>query len=206
MRWTSERIREGFERFRNEHGRVPKAVEIDQLEYLPSSRWIEVKFGGLEKLRAELGYEDTHFGKGAYRSQIAHRVNGRGREAELVLESFLRVTFGEVCVHTEKMFGPSKCRVDFFVYAPEGNFGIDIFYSDTLRTLQSNVNIKMHKYAGFPGKLYLVAANTAFVQEELDTYAAAKTIALPKNVELVTLSTITARLARLRAYPNLLAT
>ena len=68
--WTLEKIREGFERFRVEHGRLPIAPEIDKLDYLPSSRQIQRKFGGLEKLRADLGYEDTHFGRGTYRSEI----------------------------------------------------------------------------------------------------------------------------------------
>ena len=49
--WTTERIKDGFERFRKENGRLPIASEIDSLEYLPSARQIQRKFGGLEKLR-----------------------------------------------------------------------------------------------------------------------------------------------------------
>ncbi len=88
--WTIKNIKEGFERFRNERGRLPKALEIDRLNYLPSSHLIQKTFGGLEKLRTQLGYQDSHFGKGAFRSQIANRVNSRGRNAELALEKILR--------------------------------------------------------------------------------------------------------------------
>jgi len=99
--WTSNKIKDGFERFIKENGRLPLAPEIDLLDYLPSSRQIQKKFGGLEKLRHQLGYKDTHFGKGAYRSAIATRVNHRGRNEELSLEKVLREIFGEVCPYRE---------------------------------------------------------------------------------------------------------
>lgn len=94
-----------------------------------------MKFGGLEKLRKLLGYENTHFGKGSFWSEIANRVNSRGRNAELVLEVALKSKFGEVFVHTEKIFDKSKNRVDFYVYSPSGNFDADVFCSDTIKNL-----------------------------------------------------------------------
>ena len=106
--WTVEKIKEGFDRFWSENNRLPTAPEIDQLDYLPSSRQIQRKFGGLEKLRTVLGYEDTHFGKGAYRSEIANRVNTKGRDTEISLEKILREKFQEVFVHTERIFDDSK--------------------------------------------------------------------------------------------------
>ena len=66
--WTAEKIKEGFDRFIKEKGRLPKSAEIDELNYLPNRKFIERNFGGLEKLRGELGYRDTHFGKGKFRS------------------------------------------------------------------------------------------------------------------------------------------
>ena len=95
--WTTEKIKEGFDRFIKENGRLPKSIEIDELEYLPSRKLIERNFGGLEKLRGELG---------------------------------------EVFVHTEKIFDNTKNRVDFYIYSPSGNFGIDVFGTDTMHNLQ----------------------------------------------------------------------
>lgn len=141
--WTEEKIKVGFMRFCNEHDRLPRSHEIDSVDYLPSSRLIQKKFDGLEKLRAKLGFTDTHFGKGDFRSVIAHNANVMGYNYERELEQLLYTQFGEVFVHSEKMLGTSKGRVDFFVYSPNGNFAIDIFYSGTMRTLQSNVNIKV---------------------------------------------------------------
>ena len=194
--WTPEKIKEGFEHFRNENGRLPTAPEIDELSSLPSSRWIQLKFGGLEKLRTLLGYEHSHFGKGAFRSKIANRVNTRGRKVELALESILRDKFGEVFVHTEKIFDSTKNRVDFYIYSPDGNFGIDVFYPGTIRSMQNNVNIKAAKYLRYLDTLYFVVANKSLKQPDLDMYASSKLLALPVNIELVTIETLLTRLKR----------
>ena len=147
--WTVNKIQEGFERFIKENGRLPKSLEVDEVDYLPTRKLIERNFGGLEKLRRELGYSDTHFGKGKFRSEIAYRANISGREIELDLEKLLKNKFGEVFVHTEKIFDNTKNRVDFYIYSPSGNFGIDVFGTNTISSLQSNINLKLNKYSGF---------------------------------------------------------
>lgn len=191
--WTPQKIKKGFNQFINENGRLPKATEIDKLSYLPSSRMIQKRFGGLEKLRQELGFNVTHFGKGKHRSQIAKVVGRRGRQLEIDLEKELQNKYGELHVHTEKTFY-GKQRVDFYIYCDRGNFGIDIFYPNTLATLQSNVNIKMKKYQNFTLPLYLVMANPSFTQKQLDDYTHNKKNTLPENVKLITLSVLAQKL------------
>lgn len=200
--WTIEKIKEGFERFRQEHGRLPIAPEIDRLDYLPSSRQIQRKFGGLEKLRSVLGYEDTNFGKGKYRSQIAFRTNKKGREVELELEKMLRKKFNEVFVHTERIFDDSKNRVDFYVYSPNGIFGIDVFYTETIQDLQKNINIKIDKYLHFPYQLFLVVANPKFSQEQLDLYSRDKRKKLPPNAQILTMHSLLVQLESKDSYPD----
>lgn len=201
-KWTKENIKEGFEKFYLEYGRLPIAPEIDKLDYLPSSRQIQRKFGGLEKLREVLGYKDTNFGRGLYRSNLAHRANRKGRETELELEKILRKKFNEVFVHTERIFDNSKNRVDFYIYSPSGNFGIDIFYTNTMQDLQKNINVKIDKYQKFPNDLYLVVANPIFVQEELDSYSGRKSKTLPPNTSIITLETLLKLIRKKKAYKN----
>lgn len=198
--WTTQKIKDGFERFRLGHGRLPIAPEIDKLDYLPSSRQIQRKFGGLEKLREVLGYKDTNFGRGSYRSKIAFRVNKKGREIELELEKILRDKFGEVFVHTERIFDDSKNRVDFYIYSPEGNFGIDVFYTETMQDLQKNINMKINKYRKFPNQLYLVIANPSFIQKELDSYSERKKKVLPTNASIKTVQTLLELIATKNIY------
>lgn len=201
-RWTIEKIKDGFEKFFKEHGRLPIAPEIDQLEYLPSSRQIQRKFGGLEKLRELLGYKNVHFGQGDFRSKIATRANLKGREVELRLEKVLRDKFHEVFVHTERIFDDSKKRVDFYVYSPDGNFAVDIFYTNTIRDLQKNINIKIDKYQKFPNQLYLVVANSYFEQDDLDRYAQTKKKILPSNTKILTFDHLLEKIKDKRSYPD----
>lgn len=200
--WTAQKIKEGFEKFEREYGRLPIAPEIDKLEYLPSSRQIQRKFGGLEKLRKVLGYKDINFGRGAYRSKIALRVNKKGRETELELERILRNKFNEVFVYTERIFDDSKNRVDFYIYSPDGNFGIDVFYTDTIQDLQKNINLKIDKYLKFPSQLYLVVANPDFIQEKLDIYSKKKRKTLPTNMSILTMKVLLGVLNTKTAYNN----
>ncbi len=201
-KWTKEKIKEGFDRFILNTKRLPKATEIDTIAYIPSSRYIQIRFGWLEQLRKELGYTDTHFGKGLHRSAIAKTVNLRGRASEIDLERLLRKKFGEVFIHTERVFGVGRLRVDFYVYTPEGNFAVDVFYPNTMKTLQSNVNIKQIKYKEFTEPLYLVVDYRDITQEVLDDFTAAKKLPVPSNISLVTIEKLSEQIKFMRAYPN----
>ncbi len=57
--WTLDDFKIGIDRFYLENGRFPTVSDLDCIDYLPSSRWIQMKFGGLVKVRKDLGYEDT---------------------------------------------------------------------------------------------------------------------------------------------------
>jgi len=166
--WSKERIKSAFDEFVKLNGRLPTAPEIDQSSTLPSSRQIQRKFGGLRALRAELGYEVTDFGSGDFRSQIAKTHGLRGSNAERLLEQKLIERFGELFVHTEKLYGRGKNRVDFFVYAKNSNFGIDVFTTETTRDLQKNINIKVDKYLDFPKNIPLYFALASVSLTELD--------------------------------------
>lgn len=200
--WSLDDIRQGFQRFESENSRLPTAPEIDKLAYLPSSRKIQREFGGLQLVRKRLGYEDVHFGKGLHRSAIANRINKRGRDTELKFEKILKERFGEVFVHTERIFDDSKNRVDFYVYAPGGNFGVDIFYTETMRDLQKNINIKIDKYKNFNEPLYLVVGNEEFEQYEIDRSVASKRKLLNQQAKVVSMETILSLLSEKSAYDN----
>ena len=200
--WTAEAIKEGFERFLKEHGRLPKSLEIDALDYLPTRKLIERNFGGLERLRGELGYLDTHFGKGKFRSEIAHKVNTSGRNIELTIEKLLRGKFGDVFVHTEKIFDNTKNRVDFYVYSPSGNFGIDVFGTETMHNLQTNISAKLGKYSNFKEKLFFIVVNDLFSQKDLDDYVSKKTKVLPNNAQIITKASLLEIIDAMGAWPD----
>lgn len=194
--WTVNKIKKGFEKFRCAHDRLPKAIEIDTLNYLPSARYIQKRFGGLEHLRSELGYINTHFGKGKFRSDIAKEAGARSKEIEQNLHDQLHSFFPTDAIQRERNFC-ANYRVDFYINTDKGKFGIDIFYAKNMRALQSSINIKMKKYQHFPDTLYLTVSNKTITQQELDLYSSRKTIPLPENVSLITLPTLDTHLRKL---------
>ncbi|MFZ2187767.1 MAG: hypothetical protein WAV46_04045 [Candidatus Moraniibacteriota bacterium] len=200
--WSAEEIAVGFQRFLKENKRLPRVDEIDKLNYLPSARQIQRKFGGIEKLRSQLGYTETHFGKGLYRTEISKRVNTRGRLSETELEVVLKQKFHEVFVHTEKIFCDLKNRVDFYIYSPSGNFGIDVFSTDSARSLQGNVNVKIDKYRNFKEELYFVVSNLSFSQSDIDRLMSNKKKGLPINVRVVSLDELQYIINKKESYSN----
>lgn len=195
--WTTKKIKEGFDLFISENDRLPTSSEIDTLGYLPSARLIQKRFGGLQALREQFGYTDTHFGKGAYRGVIAHTAGLRSKQLEIDLHTELQSQFSESCIQREKAFFGRR-RVDFYIKTPSGNLGIDIFYAETMRTLQSSVNIKMKRYKEFTEPLYLTVANESICQKDLNGYIHNKKLSLPENIHLVSLKTLRKDLKKYR--------
>ena len=145
-KWSLESIRDGFERFEKEFGRLPTGPEIDGSGYLPSSRQLHRLFGGLPQLRALLGYQDIDFSKGTYRSKIGSDSNKRSKLSEDSLRDILFGKFHEPFVHLEKPIDKNrKLRVDFYVFNPAQNFAVDIFTTETYHNLDTNVYIKLKK-------------------------------------------------------------
>jgi hypothetical protein len=167
-----ELVKEGLERFLKENGHMPTGPEIDTCSYLPSARQLQRKFGGVKKVRAALGYEDTDFGSGTFRTQSSTKTTKRGTQAERDLEKYLVGHFGELYVHTEKRYGLRGQRIDFVVFSPDGNLGVEIFCTETRRNMADNINIKVDKYVDFPKnlQLFFVVANDKFSQEEIDSF------------------------------------
>jgi len=175
--WNNASLKVAFDRYIAENGRLPTAPEVDNTDYLPSSRQIQRRFGGLRALREQLGYQDTDFGRGKHRSGLAKDNNIRGREAERELEKALIQYFGEPFVHTQKYYGEAKNRADFIVYTAKTIFGIDVFTTETKQDLQKNVALKIDKYSGYPKSLplYFVVVSSLMSSDDIERAVAGMT-------------------------------
>lgn len=183
-RWKFSEIRKGLEKFYVEKGRLPTALEFDVLDYLPSARQIQRKYGGLEKLRKRLGYTDVHFGKGIHRTRIAIAVNKSGYDSERIVEIFLKKKFKELFVHVEKQFGSGKTRLDFYVYNPTRNFGVDVISSNHFHNFVDNINHKIKRYEDFSELFYIVVFGD-FTQARIDKYVKNRKSVLPAKCKIV---------------------
>lgn len=199
--WSIEKIKAGFDKFYTEHARLPTALEIDRLDYLPTSRTIQRSFGGLEQLRAKMGYQISHFGKGVSRSIVAKEANKRGYEAELEVYKLLKSQFGEMFVHIEKPSGnSSKQRLDFYVYSPSYNFGVDVFFPKDSHSLSGSVALKQISYKNFNEKLFFVMANNNILLGDLDKLNLNKKNRLKDNIELLDIDKFKKTISNLSRY------
>jgi len=147
-KWDLNKIKYGFEEFYKLNKKYPSALEIDKYPLLPSSRQVQRKFGGLKELRKLLGLpeEDLDYTRGSVRSSVAKAIGERGKNFEKEVYSLLVGKFGEIFVHQQKPFNNYKSRADFFIYAKDYKFGIDVFCPKDLHSFVCCVNIKEKTY------------------------------------------------------------
>lgn len=188
IQWTLEKIRSGFEEFYKLQNRYPTALEVDQYKFLPSSRQIQRKFGGLKKLKTELGLpSDTlDFSQGSHRSNLAKRIGKRGKNFERDIYSLLVSKFGEIFVHAEKPFNNHSGRIDFFIYCDGYKFGVDVFFADNLHNLAGCINLKTKIYRDIDFDIVFLSVNPIIHQNVINKHLNAKLTKLPPYIKVLT--------------------
>lgn len=185
--WTKDNIIAGMEHFRKENGNYPTVTEIDQTTYLPSSRQIQRKFGGLKKFREQSGFSTTDFSSGQERSVIASRAGLKGRVGEKLVEKILVEHFGKEFVHIEQIWGDTKQRLDFFIYSPGGNFGVEVISASEKDSFTINLNIKIRRYGNVATEVLIVAVGQQFTQDFLELLMSRKRLRLPHRTKVLSL-------------------
>lgn len=168
-KWNLETIKDGIDRFTAEEGKVPTAVDFDLVDYLPSARQIQRLYGGMAGLRKTLGFEQLDFTKGDLRKEIALKAFTEGLAAEEEFEKVLIARFGEPFVHTQKRYSEgTKNRYDFFVYAQNTYFGIDVFTTARKQYIGPNIRHKIHRYKSVQNvPVYFIVMGTEFSDEDI---------------------------------------
>lgn len=187
--WTIEKIKEGFDKFFKKFGRYPTVLEIDSFESLPSSRQLQRIYpGGVRQLRQELGLEITDFTKGKTRSKTAADIGERGRNKEIEVQKILVDYFGEVFVHEQKPFDNYNGRFDFFVYAKNKKFAVDVFFPANNHSFTRCINIKQNIYnKNYGFDIILLQMNNNIFQEYMDKFSRNKDNPLAGNIRLMSL-------------------
>lgn len=188
--WKEEDLKDGLEAFYKEYQRYPTSHEFDDFPYLPSSRQIQRRFGGLVELRKALGLNGpTDFTKGSYSSKRASSINKRSHKLEKEVYEYLINKFGVEFVHREYLFtDDGRSRTDFFVYDTGGSFSVDVFYPASIRNLSGCLNSKLNKYKEDVMLQYPVIflqMNGDITQEELDKLLSSKKKRLKKHQYLM---------------------
>jgi hypothetical protein len=195
--WTLEKVKEGFDTFFSMYNRYPTAYDIDDFNFLPSSRQIQRKFGGLVSLRKELGLEVKDYGKGKERSNLVSSFNIRGRHYENIIYALLKQYFDEKFIHVEKPTNKegheneynSKDRYDFYIYAKPSNFAVDVFGTDATRGVVNIVNMKENKYRKINSKenLYFIYFGNNINKEKIKSWILTRKNKFPVNWRIIDL-------------------
>ncbi len=148
-RWSTENLKDGLKHYYELNKRYPTSREVDKFEFLPSSRSIQRRFGGLVELRKQVGLSSaTDFRKGEYSSNRAKRINKRASIIEKQVHEYLVNLFGAEFVHREYFFTDDKrTRTDFFIYCKNGNFSVDVFFTQDRHNFTGCLNSKMRTYS-----------------------------------------------------------
>ncbi len=196
--YTFGELRNGFLKYKLENDRFPTIHEINECSYLPSARTIERSWGGLAVIRAIVGADILHYGRGQIRSDLARKLFSNSIEQETLLEKKLIEHFGEIFVHNQKRIG--NVNVDFLIYSPEITFGIDIFDHSTAASFSGSVNHKQKVYADFPHMVIFVPANEGLSQAQIDEILFRKKIPLSDHCRIMSMVTLDGWISKIKPY------
>jgi hypothetical protein len=211
QRWTLEKISEGFEKFYKLNNRYPVAYDVDDCDFLPSSRQIQRAFGGLINLRKKLGLEVANYSNGKERSDLVSTFNIRGRKYENIVFNILKEYFDEKFIHVEKPTYKddieneynSKDRYDFYVYAKPNNFAIDVFGTDAARGVVNIMNIKESKYRKINHsgeKLYFIYFGENIDKDKVRSWILNRKNKFPENWRIIDIIEFGNELKSYKAY------
>jgi len=199
---TFGNLKNGFLSFYNEFDRYPSAIEIDNYKNLPTSRTIQRSWGGLETLRQAMNLEITNYTKGEIRSKKSAQIGLRGLDEENKLELILQEYFGEIFVHSQKRI--NQVRADFFIFTPNGNFAIDIFYFENKNSFNSDLNLKLKTYKDYPYPVIYLPVNPLFASETINNWVKNKIIPIPTTQKVLPYQDFLNWIKTIKPYPKTL--
>ena len=192
--WNSDSVKEGLFKFFKQYGHYPTATEVDDCDYLPATRTIERRFGGLVAFRKDLHIgSQTDFRFGEHSSKRAFTINTRAHKVEKEVYEYLVKRFSTQFVHREYFFTDDKrTRTDFFVFDADKGFCVDIFFASSLRNVSGCLNSKLSKYQSEYMRHYPVIflqMNVEITQERLDLLVHHKKRRIPNGQTLMSWET-----------------
>lgn len=172
------KIVEGFKRFNKKYGKYPSSKDIDSCEYLPSTRFIQRRLGGLVNLRKILGINQID-----QRNQNFKKNFNKDLATKFKKEfyNYLKNKYGEIYVHNNSIFlDDNQITIDFKIFDKEDeekNAAIITIYTQNIDYLNTVINIKRKKFDLFKDefvndlsklKTYFVSLNPDIKQEEIN--------------------------------------
>lgn len=191
--WTKENIAYGLLRFIEEHGHEPTTLEIDACPYLPTSRQIQRKHGGVRAFRETLGLMRDH-SVGVKSSERGHQAYVRNLANEKEVLTQLRAKYGFTNVHFHyPLCDDGRTRADFAIFDDEDVYVIDVFEAVTMSSFVGCVNSKVRKHAQtqfsfispYVPHVIIVSLSKDISQKAIDAYISRRKNPLPADITLM---------------------
>jgi hypothetical protein len=177
-RYTKEEVLSGLIKLKEELGHEPNAFEIDACTYLPVSRQFQRRFGGLQAIRKELGFDSFNHTSGEKRRATAAHAQERAStyEASFINQLFLKHHDSDKFTKTvtrhfayqqwlpdEKHYINIASDVGITDRIKKHVVLIDFFYPQDMHSFEGCVNAKVRKLEKHPVSLYNCTYEVLFV-------------------------------------------
>jgi hypothetical protein len=196
-KWGTSLIEKSYQEFMVEFGRQPTLMEIDSLKSFPSVKQIQRIYGSIKELRIAVGLtgDEVYLSSGSNRSRIAASVTRTSRETEAKLTNELIELFGEEFVHIERPVNytvTTRNRFDCFVFSKTKQFAVDIFVTNTIPNLASNLHSKFIHYKNSREDenlaIYLVLVSESLNRGDIEKLVNSRKTFNVKNIKALTYS------------------
>lgn len=188
--WTLENVLEGFKHFHKLHGRWPIHQDLLNCDYLPTTKTLQRKFGGIVEIRKALGIDNPHFNSGKTRSDRSHILWERSFHSEEEIYLKLVALFHEPFVHNQgriQLEEGKSGRADFIVYYQKGKFLVDVFFPDSeyIRFMNNCVQ-KSRTYQNINNLIFCVVSNPKITALDIEKYTSHVKNVINKNIRFLT--------------------
>lgn len=188
-KWSIEEIQTGFEKFVQEHGHYPTALDIDRYEFLPSSRSIQRSYGGLVSIRRKLFPEEiSNYTTGQYRGNVASVTYKRAQDYEEAFYEKLCRYIKPIAVHEHKIIRPGRVACDFFIYIDDkSGICLDLFYAKDIFSLRGVIAYKVSRYSTLSCPVvFVLIGNKTLTQENINEVIGSRNTGVPKHIKIMT--------------------
>lgn len=179
-------------RFKQENGYYPNTRDFDETEYLPSAKTIQRSFGGIRKIKSDMGLPVGDWdGRSSKANQLKTSLSmKKSDKQEKEIYNYLVNMFGIRNIHRESPYtADSKIRSDFTIYyhpSIDYKIAIDIFYPDYMTSLAGCINSKLGKidFSKLDYEILMVNMNKKF-DKFIDEKMEKRKTKLPSNVRII---------------------
>jgi hypothetical protein len=171
-------LKQRVEHFIKLEGREPTYRDFDSTGYLPSSRTIQRNWGGLKKVRADLGMKETDYTAGsvrtttakaigercaAYEKKIINKLFDLHHDSDKFTKTVVRHFAYQQWVPDEKYYANIACDVGITNRETDHVTLIDFFYPKDWDSFGGCVRSKKAKLKKHPISLYDCTHDVVFV-------------------------------------------